>query len=274
MISVVAPCLNEERCLPTFFQGLLHQSFTDFELIVVDGGSVDDSLKIIKAFGSRLKKKGIKTILVIDRTRNLGYIRNIGGDHANGKIMFQCNTDNYFEPNLFKNIHNFFEENKEVISLSGRVYPLGSNIIAHVGYQLFDLLRFLFTKAPNVIRKYRPSGNFTSFLTSVWHEVEGYPEAHVNEDGLLGERLDKYARANNKRVAFSLQLYVGHHVKKFEQMGGINALLFYFYTLGNFSSYLKVLLKPIEQKASLVFQGKPLTKISVSMILANLWNWL
>lgn len=274
LISVVAPLLNEERYLPTFLQSLVHQRFNDFELIIVDGGSTDKSLQQLESYIPRLLQKGVPVRLIIDRTRNLGYIRNVGGDHANGRITIQCNTDNYFEPDFLRKIHTQYTLNGDLISLSGRVFPFGTSIFAHVGYQLFDLLRYIFTRVPSVIRKYRPSGNFTSFLTAVWNEVGGYPEVPVNEDGMLGERIDTYAKCNGGRVDFRLDMYVGHYVKKFEQMGGATAILFYFYALGNFSDVLKRLLRPVEQGAAKVFQGKQHNRLGLKDVLNGLWNWL
>jgi len=274
MISVIAPNLNEANNLLMFLSSLYHQTLKDFEVIVVDGGSTDGSLILLMRFRWVLKQRNVSLKVFLNRTRNLGFIRNFGAKRAKGDILFHCNTDNYLEPKLLQKIDEYYKEHKELASLSGRVYPLGTSIIAHLGYQLFDLLRFLFTCAPMPIKKYRPSGNFMSIRANVFRDVGGYPEVTVNEDGLLGQKLDPYAVRNHKSVVFNLNLYVGHKVKKFEEMGGVQALLFYFYTLANFAPMLKPLLEPIRRNASLVFEGKSLERLSLRMLLKQFWDWV
>jgi len=269
MISVIAPCLNEEKHLPTFLNSLRTQTFKDFEVIIVDGYSSDQSILIMSEYFDKLPMK-----IVFDKTRNFGFIRNLGAKHAEGEIMFHCNSDNYLEPQLLEKIVKFYDEHPEAISVSGRVFPLGTNIMAHLGYHAFDFLRFIFTCAPMPIKKYRPSGNFMTIRTSTFKEVGGYPEVTVNEDGLIGQKLDGYVKKNHKAVVFNLRFHVGHWVKKFEDMGGIRALLFYLYTLTNFAPMLKALLEPIRNNAGLVFEGKTPNKIGFRHLLNNFWEWL
>jgi len=269
-ISVVAPCLNEEENLPTFLKSLVHQSLKDFEVIIVDGCSVDQSIEIIERF-----KKQLHITLIVDGTRNIGFIRNVGAKRVKSPIMFHTSTDIFLEPKLLEKIVQFYEEHPETVSLAGRTYPLGTSIFAKASYQVFDFLRFVFTCLPVPARKYRPSGNFTSCRSQVFGDIDGFPHVKVNEDGLLGQKLDAYAAQNKKAVMFHLGLYVGHHVKKFEKIGGLQAIMFYFYTLGNLFPMFKPLLKPIETKASLVFSGEmPLQKFSFKGLLFGFWNWL
>jgi len=269
-ISVIAPCLNEARNLPMFLGSLKHQTLKDFELIIVDGNSTDESITIIDSFRNQLD-----LLLTFDGARNFGLLRNIGARYAKAPIMFHTSVDTFLEPNLLEKIVKFYEDHPETISLAGRTYPLGTSLFAHVGYQIFDFLRFTFTCLPPPFRKYRPSGNFTSFRSSAFEAVGGYPEVTVNEDGLMGQRLDGYAYLNRKAVMFHLGLWVGHHVKKFEKIGGFQAIMFYFYTLGNLFPTLKPLLKPIEARASRVFSGEiPLQKFSLKSLLFRFWDWL
>ena len=269
MISVIAPNLNEQKHLPTFLNGLVNQTFKDFEVIIVDGWSTDNSLKILSEYYNKLD-----LLIVCCSIRNFGIIRNLGASYAKGEIMVHANTDNYFEPTLLQKLHEYYKEHPEAISVSGRTYPLGTSIIAHLGYQLFDLLRFMFTCAPMPIKKYRPSGNFMSIRSQVFKNIGGHPEVCANEDGLLGQKLDPYAKKNHKAVVFRLDLYVGHWVKKFESMGGLHAIMFYFYTLGNFFPMLQPLLKATQTNANLVFQGKNSRQMTAKQTVWAVWNWL
>ena len=274
MISIIAPCLNEERYLPYFFEGLLRQYLKNFEVIIVDGGSTDKSLKLIMKYKRKLARYDVQVKIVKTGRRNFGFIRNFGAKHANGDILFHANTDNYFPPDLLFKLQTYYNTHWWVYSVSGRVYPLGTSVIAHLGYQLFDLLRFTFTCAPVPVKKYRPSGNFMTVRAKTFWMLGGHPEVHANEDGLFGAKFDKYLKKNHRMVRFNLNLYVGHWVKKFEQMGGIHAIFFYFYTLGNFAPILKPLLEPILRNANSVFKGESKNQLTLRQVLYSMWDWL
>jgi glycosyltransferase involved in cell wall biosynthesis len=250
-ISVIVPNLNEERFLPKFLKSLQNQSFKDFELIVIDGGSVDDSLYILEAW-----MKQLDLVIAIDKTPNLGYVRNIASLLARGKIMFHTNSDIMMDPGLLLKIHEKMQD-QHIISLTGRTKPIGSKILPHLAYQGFDFVRFLFSKLPEKLRKYRPSGNFLVIRSHVFRHIGGFPELNCNEDGILGQFIDDFI---NKfpwnRVVFDLGLYVHHHHKRFEEKGSIQTILFYFYVLRNMFPQLGFLLSPIERRSGEAFRTR------------------
>lgn len=243
-VSLIAPNLNEEKNLPVFLNSLVDQTFKDFEVIIIDGFSTDKSTEIIESFMDRLDIK-----LIFCDKKNFGYIRNLGERHAKGLVTLQSNTDTYFEPTFFERLNREYLGDKNVISVTGRVYPLGTSMVARFAYPLFDVLRWFFASLPSACRKYRPSGSFISYRSWVWQRVNWFPEVTVNEDGLMGQRIDGL----KGKVVFRLDLAVGHRVKKFEEWGGIRALMFYLYVLGNHFPLLKPLLKPIETRAGDTF---------------------
>ena len=254
MISLIVPNLNEERYLPVFLDSLVHQTLKDFEVIIVDGGSRDKSLEIISRF-----EKQLNITVLMDETRNIGYVRNLGSRHAKGDILFHTSSDTYLEPNLLRKLKNFYNWKPCVISVAGRTVPIGTSIISKIAYKLFDFLRYLFTLSPMPLKKYRPSGNFFTIRKHVFEEVGGFPEVTINEDGLLGQKLDDYISSERRSircVVFHSRLFVGHHVKRFEKVGGLTSLLFYIYVLGNLFPLLKPLLKHIELRSGRVFSER------------------
>ena len=250
--SLIVPNLNEEQYLPLFLSSLANQSFKDFETVIIDGDSSDHSYKIILDFIA--SHRSMSFCLLSNPVRNIGYIRNFGGSFAKGKVLFHTSSDTYFEPELLKKVYNFYQEG--YVAVSGRTYPLGTSLLSHLGYQAFDLLRFLFTVSPFPLKKFRPSGNFCSVCRGIFDAIGGFPNVKINEDGLFGQRIDEYIKEYNQRVMFSLNLYVGHNVKRFEKVGGVQSLLFYSYVLANMFPFLKPLLKNIEVKSAKIFASR------------------
>lgn len=247
-VSIIAPNLDEAKYLPMFLKSLENQTYQNFEVILVDGGSTDGSVRIAEGFG--------RARIVVDKTRNIGYIRNVGAKFATGDILFHTSSDTYLEPRLLEKLVEFYKSHPEIISVAGRTFPLGTNIVAHLGYQIFDFLRYIFTLSPFPIHKYRPSGNFTTIKTEVFNELGGFPEVSINEDGLFGAKVDEYVRRTGKRVVFHIGYYIGHHVKRFEKVGGFRTILFYIYVLGNLFPLLKPLLKHTELRSARAFKTR------------------
>ncbi len=254
MISVVVPNRNEEANLPRFLQSLVGQTFHDFELIIIDGFSTDASLEIIDHY-----RQHLTIVSILYGVRNFGAIRNMGQSFARGQIILQSNSDCYFPPTFLEELHAYYVAHPDVMSVTGKVRPMGTSFIAKLAYPAFDLLRFVAASLPTAAQKYRPSGSFISYRREVFKATGGFPEVTTNEDGLFGQRIDAICREEGrKKVVFLLKLWVGHHVKKFEQWGGVRALLFYLYVLGNHFPMLQPLLRPVEEKAGRVFSGEQL----------------
>ena len=62
MISVVIPLYNKETAIINTLQSVLNQTYTDFEVIVVDDGSTDNSLNVVRKRISELENERIRVI--------------------------------------------------------------------------------------------------------------------------------------------------------------------------------------------------------------------
>ena len=245
-VSVIIPVLNEETRLPTLLSSLESQSCSTFEVIIIDGGSTDRSLRIIDEY----KRRAILDVSVItDTTRNIGYIRNVGTFYADGTILFHTNSDAYIPKNLIQDIRRAFYRDKSLVCLTGRTHPLESSVFSHFAYGAFDVLRWLFIKLKYPARKISPSGNFMAIKHSVFKAIGGFPELRVNEDGELGRKLTQYCADTNAHAHFDLSLWTGHYARRFNQ-GSLKTIRFYLYVLGNFSVTLSKWLKPIELQSA------------------------
>ena len=93
-ISVILPVFNGEAYLREAIDGILNQSFTDFELLIINDGSTDCSQEIINSYQDA-------RIELIHNPINLGLVGalNVGIDKARGKYLARQDQDDISEPN-------------------------------------------------------------------------------------------------------------------------------------------------------------------------------
>lgn len=231
-ISVIAPVLNEQERLPAFLASVRAQHFASYEVVLVDGGSTDLTPLIIQVW------QGVMPIkLIVDRTRNIGYIRNVGAAAAQGMVLFHTNSDVVFPPGLLRKVWNIYAWGPGVIAVYGRTRPIGvRSVVCQLAYGAYDFLRRLFNSLPWPLRRIRPGGSFLTVRAHVFRYLGGFPQVRVNEDGAFGERLDGYVQDQDilvRKVVFHPRLYVDHYARRFNG-GTLKALAFYSYVLGNF----------------------------------------
>lgn len=91
-ISIIVPVYNASRYLCECIESILSQSFRDFELILVNDGSTDDSLDICKKY----EKSDDRIIVVSQANGGVSKARNRGLDVAKGKWIIFADADDYF----------------------------------------------------------------------------------------------------------------------------------------------------------------------------------
>lgn len=87
--TIVIPTLNEAKYVPTLLKDLVHQSYQDFEVVIVDGGSSDNTLTKVNRFGDQLKLKPI-----VSSVANVAAQRNLGAVTAQGQWIIFMDADN------------------------------------------------------------------------------------------------------------------------------------------------------------------------------------
>ena len=97
-LSIITVCLNSEKTIRKAIESVLVQSYKDYEFIIVDGGSSDDTLNIIKeyepAFEGRLR-------WISEKDDGIYFAMNKGIELAKGEMVAFLNSDDWYEDNTF-----------------------------------------------------------------------------------------------------------------------------------------------------------------------------
>lgn len=102
-ISIITPCYNSEKTIKRTLESVLNQTYQDFEYIIIDGKSSDNTLKVIEeyrsAFGNRIK-------VVSEPDNGIYDAMNKGIKMATGDIIGIVNSDDYYERDALENMIN------------------------------------------------------------------------------------------------------------------------------------------------------------------------
>lgn len=123
-ISVIMAAYNVEKYISESIESVLNQTFSDFELIIINDGSTDNTLSLIEYF-----QKKDPRIKVINNNKNQFVIksRNIGLEKATGKYITILDSDDLLMPEKFEKQFNFLEENTEVFLIGTSVTMIDEN---------------------------------------------------------------------------------------------------------------------------------------------------
>jgi len=121
-ISVIMPVFNAEKYIKESIESVLIQSYTDFEFIIIDDGSNDNSLNIIKEFkDSRIR--------LVTNTKNSGIVFSLNKalTFANGEFIARIDADDICLVDRFQVQVDFLRNNKDVGLCSGHFTTIDSN---------------------------------------------------------------------------------------------------------------------------------------------------
>ncbi|MDE2774578.1 MAG: glycosyltransferase family 2 protein [Chloroflexota bacterium] len=110
-VSVILTSYNNGKYLGAAIDSILTQEFDDFELILVDDASRDDSAQIIKAYEARDSR--VRTVF-LDCTQGMAGARNRGFDIAQSEYIAYMDSDDVSLPARLKKQVDFLENNPEI----------------------------------------------------------------------------------------------------------------------------------------------------------------
>lgn len=130
--SVVMPVFNGDKYLPYSIESILNQTFRDFECIIIDDGSTDNSKTILKKYND-------PRIHLVENEKNMGLVHSLnrGIDAAKGEYIIRMDQDDISLPNRFAEQIAFMEKHADV-AVCGSWYKTIGELSGHTNKLLTD----------------------------------------------------------------------------------------------------------------------------------------
>ena len=244
-ISVIIPMYNAEKFIAECLDSLLIQTFKNFEVIVVDDCSTDNSLEIVK--GYKPKFEGRLTVAQMEKNLGIESIpRNVGFGLSKGEYIFFMDADDFLLNSALETLYNAAKKYNVEVVYSGSYYRMSNPNDVYLYRDGFGkkLLNAgledkpdLVVEDPNkLLRTFlteEPEGNFSTIWTKL-----------CRRDFLIKNNIDFPSVRIANDFIWSINVYC--NAKRFLRISPP----FYFYRRYNTQSVTQMKRKPSEQISS------------------------
>ena len=148
LISVIVPVYNVEDYLTRCIESILDQTYTNFELLLVDDGSTDDSLMICKKY----QDLDNRVMCFHKENGGLSDARNYGLEHMKGEYVTFIDSDDYIGSDYLRILFEMMEDGSSDVTIIGvedfykdssaqcsEYSAMASNILSTFGYNVLYL---------------------------------------------------------------------------------------------------------------------------------------
>jgi glycosyltransferase involved in cell wall biosynthesis len=226
LVSIIVPCYNHEKYIAECVISIFNQTYQNFELIIIDDGSNDNSFEVL----TKLQKE-CKFTLIHQENKGIAVTLNRAiKEFSRGKYITFCASDDFWELSKLEKQVNFMERNSQYPMCYGRTYYVDtdSNIIKRTDNNLKSgwLFEEIFTF------RIHPPVNYL-FRAEIFKEVGYYDESILAEDyymnlkisskypiGYLNEYLCYYRIDFNPKKVERIKAVLDSQLKVIEEYKG------------------------------------------------------
>ena len=201
MLSIIIPTLNEEKYLPKLLDSIKKQAYRDYELIVADHNSSDDTRKIAKKYGCKITEGG----------KHPGVARNNGARKAKGDMLFFIDADCILEKDFLERALGEMERRK--LGAAGcYVWLLSRRLSDKLAFTVFNFWTF-------ATQSFYPNASGAGIFCrrAIHRKIGGFDEKII-----FSEDMD-YVRRAGKHGKFGI-LKVSSYTaaRRFDEEGRLN----------------------------------------------------
>lgn len=146
-ISIIIPCYNQAQYLPEALNSVLRQKYTNWECIIINDGSSDNTHEVAQEW----LKKDKRFKYIYKDNGGLSSARNAGLDLAIGNYIQFLDADDLLDINRFESLFNLVHEKKssekQILISTFKTLKLDSEVVEHPGYlktECFNLKEILY----------------------------------------------------------------------------------------------------------------------------------
>ncbi|MDO8673346.1 MAG: glycosyltransferase family 2 protein [Dehalococcoidia bacterium] len=183
-VTIVIPAFNEGRLLAKTLDSMLDQSYKDFELIVVDNNSTDDTAEVARSFGA---------IVITETRQGVSHARQRGFTEAKGTVIATTDADTIVPPGWLARIAHEFKKDDGLVAFGGlfTLYsgPMTARLaIAYLSLPAWKVERFFY-------HGWSIPGANLAVRSSSFHKIGGFNTSlKLCEDVDLCHRIKKLGR--------------------------------------------------------------------------------
>jgi glycosyltransferase involved in cell wall biosynthesis len=143
-ISIVTPSYNQDQFIEDTVRSVLLQGYPNLEYFIIDGGSTDNSVELIKKYESWL------AYWTSEKDQGQTHAINKGFHRVTGEIFAWLNSDDVYLPGALHRVANEFQAHKELVMLAGECInvDISGREISRKGSRTFDPLTVLISAKP------------------------------------------------------------------------------------------------------------------------------
>lgn len=181
--SIIIPAHNEERNIGTLLDTIAKQSYIDFEVIVSDSDSEDETCKVIEGYRNKLPSLA----LLEEKMQNVSAARNNGAKYAQGEYLIFFDADVFIEKHFLKEVkHHIQLDHPTMMAMWNRPSPPSWR-----GRLIFGVMNRLV----HVLQNTHPAANGPGIIMkrSLFESINGFDQTIF-----FGEDYDIVKRAHEK----------------------------------------------------------------------------
>lgn len=173
-ISLIIPMFNIEKDIEKCINSILNQDYSNYEIIVVNDGSTDNSENIVK----NIKNK--KVLLINKQNGGLSSARNEGVKYATGDYIWFVDGDDYIEQNALKKINNVLTEEKyDIISFKYFKEYAGKKVLQKDNIDILDSFQYPLVNTSACTKVFKKEfyikNNFSFFEGRIYEDLSLIP---------------------------------------------------------------------------------------------------